>query len=65
MTDDEIRDAAKIISQRATGKGMLGATEERKALLNSLLYDIELYLINKNGRSREEIVSEIERELKV
>jgi hypothetical protein len=65
VTDDEIRDAAKIIEQRAMGRGMLGMSEERKALLNSLLYDIELYLINKNGRSREEIVDAIERELKV
>lgn len=47
------------------GKGMLRISEERKALLNSLLYDIELYLINKNGRSRGEIVEAIERELKV
>jgi hypothetical protein len=65
VTDDEIRDAAKIIEQRAMGKGMLPMSEERKALLNSLLYDIELYLINKNGRSRGEIVEAIERELKV
>jgi hypothetical protein len=65
VTDDEIRDAEKIIRQRAMGRGMLPMSEERKALLNSLLYDIELYLINKNGRSRGEIVEAIERELKV
>jgi hypothetical protein len=65
VTDDEIRDAAKILRQRMSSKGMLRMSEERVALLSALIFDIEMMLANKNGRSRGEIVKAIEHELKV
>ena len=65
MTDDEIKDAASIIRQRVNAKGMLRMSEERAALLLSLLHDIDMMLLKKNGRSRKDIVALIEHELKV
>ena len=65
MTDEEIKDAASIIRQRVNAKGMLRMSEERAALLSSLLHDIDMLLLKKNGRPRKEIVALIEHELKV
>lgn len=67
MTNEEIRDALKIMRQRAMGKGLLRMTDERRDKLLELITDTEVMMISGGGvdRSRSEIIAAIERELQV
>jgi hypothetical protein len=65
MTNDEIRDALKIMKQRVMGKGLLRMTDDRTSAMLDLIIDAEMMLTVGGSRPRNEIVADIERELQV